>query len=184
LQGKDEAYCEVCFKNDPGKMDFVDVNIDGYREASVYSDMSIFQKRENFSYWSGYDDGSICDCGAPFFMDEFGFRQPKSGERGPGFMEGSSIVDGGGDSFFSWGGSVNNEKWEEGTLEEYEYEELGKWDSRPPNVAPKSCSKKPDITSILDLYWDNQSLQEATEEPEDWEYVDDGEYEEYEEYEE
>merc|ERR1711990_1167564 len=148
-------YCEVCFKNDPGKI-FCPGKTDSlpvdYGNRSVYEDR--ISRRcapygDTLPYWTGYDDGSICDCGTPFFVEEregggYSFRPLKNGESRPGFVEGPSYVDEdtGVSLLALHGGHTANEMWEEGETA------LGVWDSRPPDVAPKSCSKHPDITSI------------------------------------
>lgn len=106
-----------------------------------------------FSYWSGYDDGSICDCGTPFFLEDnneegvFSFRPLKNGESRPGFVEGSSYVDEdtGASLFVFHGGFSLDEEWENKKTA------FPVFDSRPPDVAPKSCSKHPDISSIFEL---------------------------------
>ena len=172
-----KSYCEVCFNNDPGKifcpkngwkksLDYFD-----YRNATVYSDLSNWQcvhltcrdcKDAAYSYWTGYNDGSICDCGTPFFIDwnpneesAATFRPLEPTESPAGFLEGPTFNDEytGVPYGVSFGGYDFNEKWEaEGWSGAG-----GVWDSRLPNVEPKSCSKSPDISSIFELHLDQST---------------------------
>ena len=106
-------YCEVCFKNDPGKIfcprnewrnDWEDIA--EIRNKSVYEDFSDWKcmahyaqhEGEAFSYWSGYDDGSICDCGSPFIFHQAtpgltSFLPLIPGEKKGGVSEGSPFID-------------------------------------------------------------------------------------------
>jgi len=175
---QEKPYCEVCFKNDPGKIfcpkgkkDSLSLTSD-YGKKSVYEDLSDYLcsvpeagldsfRGDAFSYWTGYDDGSICDCGTPFFLDNeegvFSFRPLKNGESRPGFVEGPSYVDEdtGASLFVFHGGSNTNEWWEE---EKTAFPATVVFDSRPPDVAPKSCSNYPDIASIFELRGVNGEL--------------------------
>jgi len=184
-------YCEVCFKNDPGKilcprenepLEYDYVEYRNYRNESVYSDLSdwlcshdgsmcsneevdgwrVGRCRGGYSYWTGYDDGSICDCGTPFFIDwnpnkesAATFRPLTPTYSRPGFHEGATFTDEitGAPYRSSLIGSDFNEKWEaEGWSGAG-----GVWDSRPPNVEPKSCSRRPDISSIFELHLDQST---------------------------
>jgi len=165
--GPPVLYCEVCFKNDPGKVfcppnEWADMtDITGYFNRSVYEDFSdwkcpAWSRAEVFSHWSGYDDGSICDCGAPFYLDvqnypTANFLPLKPGDRKQGFNEGPSIVDESTRTMtdFNMLGNDLNEKWESGETSETSDILPGIWDSRPPTVAPESCSEYPDISSIF-----------------------------------
>ena len=51
----------------------------------------------------------------------------------------------------NWLGNSYNEQWESGEISEDDPPPPGIWDSRPPTVAPESCSKHPDISSIFEL---------------------------------
>ena len=51
-------------------------------------------------------------------------------------------------SHYSWGGYDQNDQYEAGT-----WTGPGKWDSRLPRVAPKSCRKRPDIDFIFQLQY-------------------------------
>jgi len=172
-----EGYCEVCFKNDPGKVfcprnewTYSDTSdIVEYHNKSVYEDFSDWKcesriaytsrlgdaSNASYSYWSGYDDGSICDCGAPFEFNREGnkasFFPVKPTDKKPGFFQGSSFVDEstGTMSWFHMSGATFNEQWESGEFSEDDKPPPGIWDSRPPTVAPESCSKYPDISSIF-----------------------------------
>lgn len=85
------TYCEICTKTDPSRIhcpisaqltwdemeSYIKPNISAH---SDYSDWQCQELRWNggtisegpkidYSYWSMYDDGSICDCGSPFVVE-------------------------------------------------------------------------------------------------------------------
>ena len=165
-------YCEVCFKNDPGKIFCLSeckraksYDSAEYKNASVYDDLTDWMCGSCGSYWTGYDDGTICDCGTPFvvdwssgeyedgeYRDEVSFRPLRNTEERPGFVEGPTYVneDTGAPRWSCFGGFITNEEWE--NLDEEEKRESHfTADSRPPNVSPKACLRKPDISSIFKL---------------------------------
>merc|ERR1711963_941237 len=125
-----------------------------------------------YSYWSGYDDGSICDCGAPFYLVNYFYLQGTKGPSPRGFFpvkptdrkyrvnEGASFVDESTRtmSWFHMLGSDWNERWESGG--DTSSIPPGIWDSRPPTVAPESCSKYPDISSIFKFSYQKRRLDE------------------------
>jgi len=170
--GPPVLYCEVCFKNDPGKVfcppnEWADMtDITGYFNRSVYEDFSDWKcppwtRAEVFSYWSGYDDGSMCDCGAPFYFqvknyNTANFFPLKPGDIKWGVSEGSSIVDESTHTMseFHRLGNDWNSKWESGETGDIP---AGIWDSRPPTVAPASCSEYPDISSIFKFSYQKHS---------------------------
>ena len=151
-------YCEVCFKNDPGKIfcprnewrnDWEDIA--EIRNKSVYEDFSDWKcmahyaqhEGEAFSYWSGYDDGSICDCGSPFIFHQAtpgltSFLPLIPGEKKGGVSEGSPFIDEDTGVMYrgNWLGNSYNEQWESGEISEDDPPPPGIWDSRPPTVAP------------------------------------------------
>ena len=117
-----QEHCEVCFKNDPGKIfcpksewDKKSHYTQEFRNASVSDDLTDWMCStvgpgctscadaldglvNGFSYWTGYDDGSICDCGTPFVAEWEGsesvtFRPLRNTEERPGFSEGPTYVD-------------------------------------------------------------------------------------------
>ena len=80
-------YCEVCYKDDPSRIScpIIDQQLKtrGEVEAefrqegkkpsrelleSLYTAVCP-KKGIDYSYWSGYDDGTICDCGSPFVIE-------------------------------------------------------------------------------------------------------------------
>jgi len=154
-------YCEVCFKDDPGRIRCTKKNrklkdsYGSYGNISVYEDLSeyVCWGDNAYSDFTGYDDGSICDCGTPFYLNSinpFKFKPLISGEVRPGFFEGPSALneDTGTVSHYFWGGYDWNDQYEAGTGPT-----SGIWDSRPPSVAPKTCSKRPDIDFIFQLQY-------------------------------
>merc|ERR1719273_2228108 len=56
-------YCEVCFKDDPSRI-FCPTTDQSCPNWSARG----FGEGD-YSYWSGYDDGTICDCGSPFIIE-------------------------------------------------------------------------------------------------------------------
>ena len=175
-----QEHCEVCFKNDPGKILCPKSEWNKkshytleFRNASVFDDLTDWMCSTDtrfadaldglvngFSYWTGYDDGSICDCGTPFVVEWEGgsesvtFRPLKNTEERPGFRQGPTIVDEytGATKWASINGYVDNDAWEGGSRSE------GVWDSRPPTESPSACSGKPDISSIFELRFKSRDL--------------------------
>lgn len=168
-------YCEVCFKNDPGKI-FCPKSewkytsgeqTKMYHDFSVYDDLTdwmcgivgsnkiiLDSVGDAFSYWTGYDDGTICDCGTPFVAEWKGergeegrgvsFRPLKNTEeRLRGFQEGATYVD----------EDSGAPRWEQHSGHFWiPSPEDAEWNvtSRPPTVSPKACYGKPDISSIFE----------------------------------
>ena len=186
-------HCEVCFKNDPGKIfcpkseqnkkpEFTEEFV----KASVFDDLTdytcsapdrvleLLDKRgqKAFSYWTGYDDGSICDCGTPFVAEWSGsgltqvsFRPLRNAEERPGFQEGATYVDEytGAPRWLGNAGYYNNEEWEdleEGEKKRRVAEGTAVFDSRPPTVFPQACSRKPEISSIFELSFKKNQVKE------------------------
>jgi len=177
-----QEHCEVCFKNDPGKIlcpksewNKKSHYTQEFRNASVSDDLTDWMCSTDpgqqstldglvngFSYWTGYDDGSICDCGTPFVVEWEGgsesvtFRSLKNTEERPGFREGPTIVDEytGAPRWASINGHVDNDEWEEGSTPEG----WGVWDSTTPTESPSACSGKPDISSIFELRFKSRDL--------------------------
>jgi len=174
-----QKHCEVCFKNDPGKIfcpksewNKKSHDTQEFRNASVSDDLTDWMCSTDpryqsalddlvngFSYWTGYDDGSICDCGTPFVAEWEGsesvtFRPLRNTEERPGFREGPTIVDEytGAPRWASINGHSNNDEWEEGSRFG------GVWDSTPPTESPSACSGKPDISSIFELRFKSRDL--------------------------
>ena len=124
----------------------------------MYDDLTDWICGSCSSYWTGYDNGTICDCGTPFVADWSGdqvsFRPLRNTEERPGFFEGPTYVgeDTGAPYARPLGGDDLNEQWEKsgGRITE-EGGVQGRWDSRDPTVAQKACPKKPDISSIFKL---------------------------------
>ena len=179
-----QEHCEVCFKNDPGKI-FCPKSewnkkshyTQEFRNASVNDDLTDWMCSTDpetvdqaefdglvngFSYWTGYDDGSICDCGTPFVAEWEGsesvsFRPLMNTEERPGFQLGPTYVieSTGAPRWRSIAGDVGaNDEWE--NLDEEEKRESYHnnepvWDSRPPTVFPIACPQNPDISSIFEL---------------------------------
>jgi len=178
---EDLTHCEVCFKNDPGKI-FCPKSEQNkkshytaeFRNASVFEDLTNWtcsvedtaldrldkRGQKAFSYWTGYDDGTICDCGTPFVAEwgdrEVSFRPLRNREKRPGFREGATYVDEytGAPKWAFQNGFGDNEDWEnlddEGKRMSY-YNTDPVWDSRPPTVYPEPCNKYPDISSVFEL---------------------------------
>merc|ERR1712223_1482138 len=161
-----QEHCEVCFKDDPGKIFCPKTEwnkkshyTQEFRNASVSDDLTdwmcsteslIVDQAEfdglvnGFSYWTGYDDGSICDCGTPFVAEWEGlesvtFRPLNDTEERPGFREGATIVDEytGATKWASREGYLKNEIWEEGSIQIVP-DVRGVWDSRPPTETPSA----------------------------------------------
>merc|ERR1711962_275605 len=174
-----QEHCEVCFKNDPGKIfcpksewNKKSPYTQEFRNASVSDDLTDWMcstDPENvdqaefdglvngFSYWTGYDDGSICDCGTPFVAEWEGsesvsFRPLMNTEERPGFQLGPTYVieSTGAPRWRSLSGDGLNEEWEN-LGEEEKRESYAVWDSRPPTAFPIACPQNPDISSIFEL---------------------------------
>merc|ERR1719266_599036 len=82
------VYCEVCFKDDPSRISCP--TSDQSQRTNAYTPRCP-NWQGDYSYWSGYDDGTICDCGSPFVMEVFWspdradkpkLRRPMQGEDG------------------------------------------------------------------------------------------------------
>merc|ERR1712130_14274 len=164
---KDVDNCEACFNEDPGKIFCPKKesikksrSTPEYVNGSVYSDLSDWQCSElsprvgpvleAFSYWSGYDDGSICDCGTPFAM-----------------QRGDLLTHSNGSDGFIWSfrplNRNSSRKW--GLSNPWTvYESTGGpgWfvmendglpvnDNRPPYIPAQPCNQYPDISSIFKL---------------------------------
>jgi len=174
--------CEVCFKNDPGKIfcpkrewKYVSgEQTNEYLDLSVYGDLTdwmcsvpadLDSAGDAFSYWTGYDDGTICDCGTPFVAEFTGERweesrrvsfRPlrKTEERLRDFDEGATYVD----------EATGAPRWEQHTGQHRvpEGPEDAEWNvlTRPPTVSPKACYGKPDISSIFEMSvaWKNGNI--------------------------
>lgn len=96
-------YCEICPKTDPSRIhcpvsaqlswdqfkDYYSPNISASKDYSAYQCReTIGDDKFDYSYWSMYNDGSICDCGSPFIVEgnytseiqTIKFRSPRQNE--------------------------------------------------------------------------------------------------------
>jgi len=134
-------YCEVCYKDDPSRISCPTTVQQSSRTAecpewpTIHNDNG---ERYDYSYWSGYDDGSICDCGSAFVIE---FRDRYSNEpklRGP--MEGE-------DAFLGGDWAVSDVGMNTGRRD---FPYLGdEYPTEPTIPASSSCRGHPDISSIF-----------------------------------